>query len=46
MCFWTVSIVLDTIKLGYHNVSETGSVSIFRCIQLGGRLKDKKVKMK
>jgi hypothetical protein len=26
MCFWTVSIVLDSIQLGYHYVSETGSV--------------------
>jgi hypothetical protein len=24
MCFWTVTIVLDSIKLGYHYVSETG----------------------
>jgi hypothetical protein len=46
MCFWTVFIVLDSIKLGYHYVSETGPVSVFRCIKLeGGRLKDKKVKM-
>jgi hypothetical protein len=46
MCFWTVSIVLDSIKLGYHYVSETGYVSVLRCIKLGGgRLKDKKVKM-
>jgi hypothetical protein len=45
MCFWTVSIVLDSMKLEYHNVSETGSVSVLRCIKLGGRLKDKSVKM-
>jgi hypothetical protein len=39
--FWTVSIVLDSIKLGYHYVSETGSVSILRCIKLwgGGKVK-------
>jgi hypothetical protein len=36
MCFWTVSIVLDSIKLGYHYVSETGSVPVLRCIKLGG----------
>jgi hypothetical protein len=46
MCFWTVSIVVDSKKLGYHDVSETGSVSVLRCIKLGGgRLKGKKVKM-
>jgi hypothetical protein len=45
MCFWTVSIVLDSIKLGYHYVSETGSVSVLRSIKLGGVLKDKKVKI-
>jgi hypothetical protein len=41
MCFWTVSIVLESIKLGYHDVSETGSVPVLRCIKLagGGRLK-------
>jgi hypothetical protein len=41
-----VSIVLNAIKLGYHYVSETGSVSFLRFIKLGGgeRLKDKKVK--
>jgi hypothetical protein len=38
-----VSIVLDSIKLGYHNVSQTGSAPVLRCIKLGGgRLKDKK----
>jgi hypothetical protein len=31
-----VSIVLESIKLGYHNVSETGSAPVLRCIQLGG----------
>jgi hypothetical protein len=36
MCFWTVSIVLDSIKLGYHYVSETGSVPVLRCIKLAG----------
>jgi hypothetical protein len=48
MCFWAVSIVLNSIKLGYHYVSETGPVPVLRCIKLGGeeeRLKDKKVKM-
>jgi hypothetical protein len=46
MCFWTVSIVLDSIKLGYHYVWETGSVPVLRCIKLGGggRLKDKRLK--
>jgi hypothetical protein len=34
MCFWTVSIVLDSIKIGYHDVSETGSVPGLRCIKL------------
>jgi hypothetical protein len=41
-----VSIVLDSIKLGYLYVPETGYVPVLRCIKLegGGRLKDKKVK--
>jgi hypothetical protein len=31
------------MKLEHHYVSETGPVPVFRCIKLGGRLKDKKV---
>jgi hypothetical protein len=33
MYFWTVSIVLDSKKLRNHNVSETGSVPVLRCIK-------------
>jgi hypothetical protein len=40
MCFWTVSIVLDSKKLGYHYVSETGSVPLLRCIKLRGEGKN------
>jgi hypothetical protein len=47
MCFWTVSIFLDSKKLRNQNVSETGSAPFVRCIKLGRgeRLKDKKIKM-
>jgi hypothetical protein len=38
-------MVLDSIKLGYHYVSETGSVPFLRGIKLGGMLKDKKIKI-
>jgi hypothetical protein len=31
-----VSIVLDSIKLGYHYVSKTGPVPVLRWLQLGG----------
>jgi hypothetical protein len=44
-----INVILDCVhrprfqkKLGYHYVSEPGSVPVLRCIKLGGeRLKDK-----